>query len=335
MSKKNTKTKVPVKPAARVAPTGNVPPTDMPEELIPVYDWYKENGRDFLLTLAIVLIAVFAVLAFRNFHARQNREASAALLSATDTQSLENLANQYGKTKIAPIISLRLAKARYDDGNYQGALNACDDFLKKNKKHELALEARLFRGASLEALERYDEAITSYQELSKEPAAFISAQAIMGQARCLAAKDDKAAANALLDELAIAQKDTKWETRANELRGVINRFEGFKNTSIFDRLQDAEAPQAAASEEVVSPAPATEQDAADEIVAPAPKAQPAAEKAAPAPKAQPAAEKAAPAPKAQPKAEKAAPAPKAQPKAEKAAPAPKAQPATEKAAPEK
>lgn len=286
MSKKNKQTAAPAKPATVVTPTGNVPPSNLPEELLPVYDWYKAKGRDFLLTLAIAVIAVAAIFAFKNFRQRQNMEASAALLTATDTQSLDNLANQYGKTAIGPVIRLRLARSYFEDGNYEASLNACDLFLKKDRKHQLAPEAKLCRAAALEALEKYDDAIQAYMDLAKDPASFVAPSAVLGQARCLAAKDDKAGANALLDQFVLDRKGTKWEAEAENLRGVIARFQGFKDVSLFDRLGDAPVAPAASQETV----PAAE--AAEEVV-PEAKDTPAAETNAPAA----AEEKAAPAAK--------------------------------------
>ena len=34
--------------AAATAPT-NIPPANLPEELLPVYDWYKNKGKDHVL----------------------------------------------------------------------------------------------------------------------------------------------------------------------------------------------------------------------------------------------------------------------------------------------
>ena len=268
MSNKNKNNAKSAKTATVVTPSGNVPPSNLPEELLPVYDWYKAKGRDFLLTVAIALIAVVAVFAYKNFRLRQNQEASAALLTATDTQGLENISEQFGKTALGPAIRIRLAKSYYTDGNYKSAVNTCDLFLNKNRNHELAPEAGLCRAASLEALEEWDEAIAAYSELAKDERSFVAPYATLGLARCFAAKGDKDKANALLDDLALAKKGTKWDSEVEELRGVIARFEGFKNVSLFDRLADTPAasepsgeivPAVPAAEEIVPAVPAAEE----------------------------------------------------------------------------
>jgi hypothetical protein len=61
----------------------------------------------------------------------------------------------------------------------------------------------------------------------------------MGQARCLAAQNDKAAARDVLDRLIVARAGTPWEGMARDLQGVIDRFEGFKGRSIFDQMNAA------------------------------------------------------------------------------------------------
>lgn len=274
-----------------------IPPTNLPEELLPVYDWYKKNGKDTLLYVIIALIAAIACTKGCDYIKNRNVTASAALINANDVESLENINGLYARTRVAPIISLRLAKAYYEAGNYAQAEEQYNAFLSKNSRHPLAPQAKLGRASSLEAEQKFDEAKDAYAELAADKSAAIYPEAILGQARCLAALNDKAAANDLLDRLAIDKKDTRWESQAETLRGVINRFSGFKSTSIYDQLSaassDADAPAAetaAPAAEVPDPAPATDATpapAAEAPQAPAPEA-PAVEAPAPAPAAEPA-----------------------------------------------
>lgn len=270
-----------------------IPPPSIPDELLPVYNWYMTKGKDQILVAAIALVAVLAAIATMRYRDNQNAEASFALANANGVESLEGLSSRYSGTKVGQVISLRLAKAYYDQGDYAQAASLYATCAKKGRKGPLAPQARLGQAAAIEAeaaveagsgdettaKEKLEEACDLYAALAGDKSSSVHAEAAMGQARCLAALGDKAAAKEVLDNLAIDAKDTRYETMANGLRDVIDRFEGFRNNSIFDRLgaiggdapaaSDADAePQGAAEEELVAPA-ATEQSGEP---APAPEA---------------------------------------------------------------
>ena len=116
----------------------NIPPANLPEELLPVYDWYMGKGKDQLLVAAIALVV--AVVAFSIFKYRdgQNAEASFALTGAEGVESLEGLNTKYGRTAVAPVIALRLARAYFDAGDYDKAVDTYGAFAKKNRKEEEA-----------------------------------------------------------------------------------------------------------------------------------------------------------------------------------------------------
>ncbi len=254
----------------------NIPPANLPEELLPVYDWYKTKGKDHILAAAIALVIVIVVLAIIKYRDNQNAEASYALMGADGIESFEGLNSQYARTAVGPVITLRLAKAYYDAGRYAEAAETYGAFAHKNRKHVLAPQGLLGQATALEADASVDSgagdtdgaaaklthARTIYADLALDTASPVYAEAMMGQARCLAAMGDKTAAGDLLDRLVIEKKDTRWEEMAENLRGVINRFEGFKSTSVFDKLSAVEAPavEATATEanDAAEAIPATE-----------------------------------------------------------------------------
>ncbi len=248
-------------------------PSWMPEELLPVCEWCRRHGN-----LALILLAVAALLAAGALFARHHREsrrqeASSALLAAESIESLETLAGRYGRTRVGPLIRLRLAKAYYDAGKYDEALKAYEAFLARDGRHEMADIARLGRAAALEGRRDFDAALKAYEEFAKaNPDHYLLPLAVMGQARCLAARGDKPRALDLLVRLAVARADTPWEDIAADLRRIIERFEGLRTVSLFDRLDAARSAgeQPATAVDIpeipavpVPPAAATNESAAD------------------------------------------------------------------------
>ncbi len=292
-------------PAAEAAQEPkNIPPANLPEELLPVYDWYMGKGKDQLLVAAIALVIAVVAFSIVKYRDGQNAEASFALTGAEGVESLEGLNTKYGRTAVAPVIALRLARAYFDAGDYDKAIDTYGSFVKKNRKHVLAPQGKLGLAVALEgraslksgegdaagATEDLSQARDKYTELSADSKSPVYAEAMMGQARCLAMMGDKSAASDIIDRLVIDVKDTRWEEMAENLRGVIDRFEGFKSVSFFDKLSAVEdkpkADDTAAAAEEVVPA-ATEAPAAASTAEPAakpeaPAAAPAAEPAAPA-----------------------------------------------------
>ena len=262
------------KAAEAVQEPKNIPPENLPEELLPLYDWYKGKGKDHLLVAAIALVVAIVVFAIFKYRDAQNAEASLALGNADGIASLEHLNTQYGRTAVAPVIALRLARAYFDAGDYDKAVETFGAFAKKNRRHVLAPQGRLGLAVSLEgraslksgegdadgATADFSQARDTYIELASDEKSPVYAEAMMGQARCLAMMGDKAAASDILDRLVIKVKDTRWEEKAEALRGTIDRFDGFKAISFFDKLSaadgtpQAEADDGAAAAEQVVPA---------------------------------------------------------------------------------
>ena len=220
----------------------------LPEELLPVYDWYRTQGRQLVMAAAALLLVALGAMAYRRYLANQADLASAALMTTESVEGLENLKNQYGGTRVAPLVGLRLAEAYFNAGNLKGARSEYEAFLKRHGSHPMAGTARVGLAATLEAEQSFEEAGAGFESFAREhPDHYLYPVAVMGQARCLAARQEKAAARDLLDRLIAARAGTPWEEMARDLQGVIDRFEGFKTRSIFDQM-DAAAKQRPAGE---------------------------------------------------------------------------------------
>jgi len=238
---------VPGKPTA-VQPI----PTNLPIELLPVYDWWKANGSQFLITLMTTAILLGGTFAFVQYRSSKAANANKEMLQASSLEELETVVAKYGATKAGNAARLRLAKAYFDASNYEEALNVYETCLSKGAPAGFAEIAQLGRAHALEALNRLDEALAAYQAFDKNSAQhFLQPQAQMGIARILTLQGKKDDAKKLLENLK-AQKTghAALEVEVANLENVINRYEPRAARSLFDAANEA------AAKSIKAPAPA-------------------------------------------------------------------------------
>lgn len=211
-------------------------PANMPEELVPAYEWIVENGRSCAYQVAIVILVAVLAIAYTKSRAAKYENASAALLTASDVTTLEDLNGRFGGTKLGPMIRLRLARAFYDAGQYDSAKETYAQFVRRNPGHKLVEEARLGLAASEEALREFQQAIEDYRKIEAPAGSPTKTMALLGEARSMAASGDKAAAREILGSLAKDVEGTQWEDSVERVTGAIDRFEGFRSESFSDQL---------------------------------------------------------------------------------------------------
>jgi len=214
-----------------VAPTNKVVqlPANLPLELIPLYDWWKKSGGQFLVQAGIAIILIIAIVGGKQYYTSKVAMANQELLKATTTEELESLVNDYGTWKVGNAARLRLAKSHYDSEKYEEALEAYETCISKGAPAGFEEVAVLGRAICLEALgvERLDDAMKAYTDfIAKYPAHFLVTQAKMGQSRILALKGKKDEAAQMLETLkAEKNKDPMAELAITQLQGVIARYE--------------------------------------------------------------------------------------------------------------
>ncbi len=222
------------RPAAHAAPRNvkDIPLEErLPDELKPVYLWWKAYGKIASLVLCVVLVLF---IGYRYFQRERERKAAEIGLALRDNgempkqriDTLETLAQQYGSTDAGRNAYILLGKAFFDDEQYDKALEAYQHFLDKHGSSNVADIARLGVAASFEAQNKPDDAMTAYDAfLAKAPADyFLRPEAEMGRARCLMLKGDKDAALKLLEETEARYTGTEWSQRIENMRGVIERY---------------------------------------------------------------------------------------------------------------
>jgi len=235
------------------APVVTPIPENLPEEMLPLYDWWKANGSQFLITLAVAALLGGGVFAFKQYRTAKIVGANQEMLKASSLDELETVVAKYGNTKAGNAVRLRLAKAYYDAAKYDEALSAYDTCLDKGAPKGFKEVATLGRAHALEGLNRLDEALTAYQAFEKENEGhFLQAQATLGVARVLTLQGKKDEAKKLLENLKAKKTDEPgWEMMIANLEGVLNRYEP---RSLFDAANDASKTTTPA---VFSPAPVT------------------------------------------------------------------------------
>ncbi len=291
----------------------------IPEELLPVIEWWEKDGKRTLAIAAAAVVVVAGYYGVKNWRESQRVAAGSALMNVSmggdSVEELEAAVASYGSSKSGAALKLRLAKAYYDAGrfderNYHNALEIFAQLAGNAPKGFEEVPA-LGTAACLEGLGKADEAIKAYSDfVAAYPASSYAVLAKIGAARCTALAGDKAKALADLAALKDALKDDDASLALVETaEDVVKRWEKreARNPAATDEFATAlEEVNATASEVAAMVAP---EPAAAPAETPAPAAEP-----VPAPAAEPV-----PAPAAEP-----VPAPAAEPVP---APAPVAAPA--------
>ena len=84
----------------------------------------------------------------------------------------------------------------------------------------------LLHGFALCGLNRLDEAITAFHDFrEKNPGHYLTPQATLGEAACLAMQSKKDAAKDLLQKLRAANRETPWDAAAKRMEGAIDRYQ--------------------------------------------------------------------------------------------------------------
>lgn len=236
MSEKSKKSKKSASDKTEVAAATVRPiPEKLPEELLPLYDWWHAQGKQSAVIVVILVAAIGIGMLYRHHTQAKGLQAGERLLAAHSTEDLEVIVSQYGGTKAGSVAQLQLAKAYFDEGRYDDALARYDAFARKSSNPFAAI-AVLGRAHVLEAQGKIDEAQAAFAAFRQENSDhFLTPQAYLGEARCLAIAGDKQAASALLDKLIAIKSGTPWEDIADNLKEVVARYEKRAPRSLFDQ----------------------------------------------------------------------------------------------------
>ncbi len=214
---------------------------NMPEELLPLIDWWEQNGKQTVVLALVAAIAVGGWYGVKNYRADRRAAAATVLLDNFATaEELEDAVAKYESSAAGPSLRLRLAKKYFNDERYQEAL---DLYTELDGQAPAGFEDVPAVGVAqcLEALEKYDEAVTAYDAFAAaKPTSYLALTARLGAARAIAARGDKVTARKRLEELtAEVKSDATATARVEATMDLVTRWEKRATRSLFDAAEAA------------------------------------------------------------------------------------------------
>ena len=205
----------------------------VPEELLPVVEWWEKNGKRAMacaLVVGVVVLAVWAWMSHRermlNAESDKTRWAisdlarvqSAAMGNEADValrdgsiDSLRRAVADFGDKSNGPALKLMLAAAyftRRGEGDCEQALAIYESLASGATPKAFDGIPQLGRANCLEALKRTEDAVKAYDDfIAAFPEHALTLDAKLGKARAMVAGGDKAGAIAYLDTVKASVKD--------------------------------------------------------------------------------------------------------------------------------
>lgn len=241
---------------------------EIPEELLPVIEWWEKNGKQAIVTVVVAAVVVAGYYGFKHRQEQQRQAASAALVSSQSLEELEGAVADFGSSKAGPAIKMRLAKKYFEDGKYDAALDLYKELNGKAPEGFADVPA-VGAAQCLEAQGKFDEAAKAFEDFAAaNEKSLLLLTAKLGAARCYAGAGDKAKALAALEALkAEKEGDALSVGRIEDTIDVIKRWEK------RDLVVPAVAPAAAAAVEEAAKAVEAPAVEAAKPAEPAPKAE--------------------------------------------------------------
>lgn len=207
-------------------------------ELRALLHFMETRGVEVTTVLVVILLLLAGGLGYRNWSQRQREEAALRLAEAQSVEDLEALAEEYPKQPEAAAALLRAAKWHYEQGGYESAMRAYEDFLARFPEHPFVSAATLGLLHSQEAIGMLEVAQQGLERFIAEHSGhFLLPQALLSRARILDRTGELQKARELYEEVMVSYRDTGWEAYAEEM---LERME-------LNTVQPPRAPRPAAA----------------------------------------------------------------------------------------
>lgn len=209
----NTDSKQPEEPtpAGKTAKEQILEQHEVPE----VLEFLKENGVAIVVGAAIAVGAFVGYSVWQNGKATKQVTASTMLANSQTVPQFQEIINNYSDTLAAPMATLSLAAAYYDQGQYDLARHTFIQFQTTYPDHDMLPVADLGVAQSQEAAGSLNEAISGYEAfLNRHPKHYLAPSATFGKARALEVQGRFDEARAVYEDFIAAHPDSRWTGRA-------------------------------------------------------------------------------------------------------------------------
>ncbi len=177
----------------------------------------RAEWKQWLGTVAVVLIVVIGVFLYRARMQSNEEQASRMLGEARSGQALHAITLQYPKTSAAQLAQISIAKIQYDAGDYVASLSTYNDFLTRNPGHLMAPAAELGKIQCQEAMGQTADALVAFKAFAeKNPDHYLEPLAIFGEARCLQRLSRLDEARAVYEDFLVAHPNSPWQGEVEE-----------------------------------------------------------------------------------------------------------------------
>src|SRR4029453_11256342 len=173
--------------------------------------------------IAVLIVALFAVIAFtgyRYYSDRRAAAASASLAKAKTPQEYQQVIYRYQNNPAAADASLLLAEAQRSEKKFTEANTTLQAFIDKFPQHEFVSTARMAMAANLEAVGKSDEALAAYQQIATTYSnSFNAPLALLSQVYILKGKNKNEVARRICETILTQYRTSFWAGQAmQELR---------------------------------------------------------------------------------------------------------------------
>jgi len=198
-------------PAGKTAKEQILEQHEVPE----VLDFLKENGVAIVVGAAIAVGAFVGYSVWKNNKETQQTTASTMLANSQTIPQFQEIINNYGNTLAAPMATLSLAAAYYDQGQYDLARHTFIQFQTTYADHDMLPVADLGVAQSFEAAGSFADAIAGYDSfLTRYPNHYLAPSAVFGKARILESQGRFDESRAVYEDFIAANPESRWTGRA-------------------------------------------------------------------------------------------------------------------------
>lgn len=249
----------------------------VPEELVPVVQWWQDHGVKTLCYVVPILLVIGAGYLYHARHSDNTVGAASSLATAGNMEEILRVVTE-ADTSVSPLAKLQLANNLYHSANYSEALGLYDALLVECDDPALKDIAVVGRIYALSALNRDDEAATAAEQAAATIAEghYLYADLLKAKATILCKQGDKEAAKAVLAPLLNAPEGSDLAAQKGLAERLVKAIDAYTKKAPAALPTELPTEAAALPAEPAAPeAPATEApapEATPEAPAPAPEA---------------------------------------------------------------